>query len=64
MELGETHLRWFGDIRCRPAMAPKSKSFSMQIDGISRKKDRPKSKWMEVVNDRSEEILNGFLTDW
>lgn len=48
-KLRETHLRWFGHFQHKPAMVQMRRSFSMQVDGQSRKRGRPKRMWMEII---------------
>ena len=47
--IGETRLRRFGHVQCRPTTTLIRKSLSMQVDSRTKERGRPKRKWMEVV---------------
>ena len=48
-KIRENQLRWFGHVQRRTATALVRKSLAMKVDGPSRRRDRPKRIWIEVV---------------
>lgn len=55
-KLREPHLRWSGHIQHKPATAPVRKSFPMQVNGPTRKRDMPKRAQMGSSKYRTKEV--------
>eukprot|EP00268_Persea_americana_P015107 TRINITY_DN16854_c0_g1_i2.p1 TRINITY_DN16854_c0_g1~~TRINITY_DN16854_c0_g1_i2.p1 ORF type:complete len:146 (-),score=8.65 TRINITY_DN16854_c0_g1_i2:94-531(-) len=48
-KLNDTSSKWIGHVQHRQTMVPVKRSFSMRIDGPSRKLSKPKMTWMVTV---------------
>lgn len=54
-------MRWFGHVQRRRKTALARKCFSTQVDGLSRKKGRPKRTWIIVRIDLKKRNLSEDL---